>query len=127
MGIRVLLVDASPTVIDGLRSILQGCPEIEVVGEETNGADAVDKAIELRPDVVLVDAQVPGMGGVETSRRIKDVLPGVKVLFMAVHPDLVEAAIGAGVDCCLVKDCSRYEFIGAVRGLGNARPDSVSP
>jgi len=126
VGIRVLLVDGSPTVIDGLRSILQRCPEIEVVGEETNGADAVDKAIELRPDVVLVDAQVPGMDGVETSRRIKDVLPGVKILFMAVHTDLVEAAIGAGVDCCLVKDCSRHEFIGAVRRLGNTRPDSIS-
>ncbi len=126
MGIRVLLVDDSPTVIDGLRSILQGCPEIEVVGEETDGADAVDKAIELRPDVVLIDAQVPWIGGVEASRRIKEVLPGAKILFMAVHPDLVEAAIGAGVDCCLVKDCSRHEFIEAVRRLGNARANSVS-
>ena len=126
MGIRVLLVDESPAVIDGLRSILQSCPEIEVVGEETNGADAVDKAIKLRPDVVLIDAQVPGMDGVEASRRIKEVLPDVKILFMAVHPDLVEAAIGAGVDCCLVKDCSRHEFIGAVRGLGKARPGSTS-
>ncbi len=125
MGIRVLLVDGSPTVIDGLRSILHGCPEIEVVGEETNGADAVDKAIELRPDVVLIDAQVPGMDGVETSRRIKEGLPGAKILFMAIHPDLVEAAIGAGVDYCIVKDCGRHEFIGAVRRLGNARPNSV--
>ena len=127
MGIRVLLVDGSPTVIDGLRSILQGCPEIEAVGEETNGADAVDKAIELYPDVVLIDAQVPGMDGVEASRRIKEVLPGVKILFLAVHPDLVEAAISAGVDFCLVKDCSRHEFIVAVRALGNAGPGSVSP
>ena len=126
MGIRVLLVDGSPTVIDGLRSILQGCPQIEVVGEETNGADAVEKAINLRPDVVLVDAQVPGMDGAEASRRIKEALPGVKILFMAVHPDLIEAAIGAGVDCCLVKDCSRHEFIGAVRRLGNARRNSVT-
>ena len=125
MGIRVLLVDGSPTVIDGLRSILQGCPEIEIVGEETNGADAVDKAIELRPDVVLIDAQVPGIGGVEASRRIKEALPGAKILFMAVHPDLVEAAIGAGVDCCLAKDCSRHEFIGAVRKLGNGGPNSA--
>ena len=125
MGIRVLLVDGSLTVIDGLRSILQGCPEIEVVGAETNGADAVDKAIKLRPDVVLVDAQVPGMDGVEVSRRIKEVLPGVKILFMAVHPDLIEAAVGAGVDFCLVKDCSRHEFIGTVRRLGNPRPGSA--
>ncbi len=126
MGIRVLLVDDSPAIIDGLRSILQGCPEIEVVGAESNGADAVDTAIELRPDVVLIDAQVPEMGGVEASRQIKEVLPDAKILFMAVQPDLVEAAIGAGVDCCVVKDCSRHEFIGAVRRLGNARTNSVA-
>ena len=126
LGIRVLLVDDSPVVIDGLQSILRPPPDIEVVGDATGGAEAVKKSRELAPDVVVVDAQMPDMDGVEATRRIKEAAPTAKVLFMAIHPDRVEDAIEAGADYCLGKDCTRHEFISAVRALGTESPDSTS-
>ena len=126
LGIRVLLVDDSPVVIDGLRSILRSASDIEIVGDATGGEEAVKKSTELAPDVVVVDAQMPDMDGVEATRRIKEAVPTAKVLFMAIHSDRVEAAIEAGADYCLGKDCTRHEFISAVRALGNGSPNSAS-
>ncbi len=126
MGIRILLVDDSPVVIDGLRSIVRSTTDIEVVGDAAGGAEAIEKSKELAPDVVVVDAQMPDMDGVEATRQVKEAVRTVKVLFMAIHPDRVEAAIEAGADCCLGKDCTRHEFISAVRALGNEPPDSTS-
>ena len=126
LGIRVLLVDDSPVIIDGLRSILRSAPDIEIIGDATGGAEAVKKSKELAPDVVVVDAQMPDMDGVEATQHIKEAVPTAKVLFMAIHTDRVEAAIEAGADYCLGKDCTRHEFISAVRALGNGSPDSNS-
>ena len=116
--IRVLIVDDSSAVRDGLQSILRAHPEIEVVGEAADGLEAMDEAERLRPDVILMDAQMPEMDGVEATRRIKETLPNIKILFLTVHTEHMDAAITAGADSYLLKDCGRHELLQAIRKLG---------
>jgi DNA-binding NarL/FixJ family response regulator len=115
---RVLIVDDCSVVRDGLQSILQAASDIEVVGEAGDGCDALAQVEKLRPDIVLVDAQMPGMDGVETTSCIKEQWPKVKVLFLTVHSCYIEAALAAGADSCLMKDCTWRELVEAVRKVG---------
>ena len=115
--IRVLIADDSPVAIDGLRGILRAHRDVEVVGEASDGSEAVSKAEELRPDVVLMDAQMPEVDGIEATRRIKASLPDVKVLFLAVHATHVAPALEAGADGYMMKDSSRDELVEAIRRL----------
>ena len=115
--IRVLIVDDSPVAIHGLRSILQTYRGVEVVGDAANGSEGIAKAEELRPSLVLMDAQMPDMDGVEATRHIKGRFPDMKVLFMTVHATHVDAALDAGADGYLMKDSSRQELVQAIRRL----------
>jgi DNA-binding NarL/FixJ family response regulator len=117
--LRVLIVDDCAVVRDGLQSILQAAPDVEVVGEARDGCDALAQAERLHPDIILVDAQMPGMGGVETTSHIKERWPKVKVLFLTVHSSYIEAALAAGADSCLMKDCTWRELVEEVRKVGN--------
>ena len=116
--ITVLIVDDSPTVTDGLRSILRAYPDIEVIGEATGGLEAIAKAEELRPNVILMDAQMPEVDGVEATRFIKERLPDTKILFMAVHATHIDRALDAGADAFLMKDSGRQELLREIRKLG---------
>ena len=118
--IRVLIIDDSPVAIDGLRSILQTYRGVEVVGDAANGSEGIAKAKELRPSLILMDAQMPDIDGVEATRRIKGRFPDIKVLFMAVHATHVDAALDAGADGYLMKDSGREEFVQAIRRLAMA-------
>jgi len=115
--IRVLIVDDSAVVRDGLQSVLRAHPEIEVVGEAEDGLEAISKAEQLQPGVILMDAQMPEMDGVEATRRIKERLPSVKILFLTVHAGYVEDALVAGADGYLLKDSGRRELLQAIRKL----------
>ena len=116
--ITVLIVDDSPTVTDGPRSILRAYPDIELVGEATGGLEAIAKAEELRPDVILMDAQMPEVDGVEATRFIKERVPDTKILFMAVHATHIDRALDAGADTFLMKDSGRQELLQEIRKLG---------
>jgi DNA-binding NarL/FixJ family response regulator len=116
--ITVLIADDSPAAVNGLQGILRAYPDITLVGDVTNGAEAVSRAQDLRPDVILMDAQKPGMDGVEATRRIKQALPDTKVLFMAVHATHIAAAMDAGADDYLMKDSSRQALLEAIKRLG---------
>ena len=116
--LRVLIADDSPHALNGLQSILSADPGIEVVGEAANGSEAVAKARELQPDIILMDAQMPEMDGVQATRLIKKQLPGIKVLFMAVHFGFIAEALAVGADSYILKDCGRREMVRAVRELG---------
>ncbi len=116
--IRVLIADDSPEARDGLEAILRAYPDLEVVGPAADGSEAISKARQLRPSIVLMDIQMPGMDGLEATRRIKAQLPEIKLLLLTVHAEHIEAAMSAGADGFLMKDCTRRELIQEVRRLG---------
>ena len=116
--IRVLIVDDSPPVRHGLQSILRAYSDMDVVGEATDGREAIVIAEQVQPDVILMDAQMPGMDGAEATRHIKERWPSIKVLFLTVHSSYVEAAMAAGADGHLMKDCSRQELVQTIREMG---------
>ena len=113
--IKVLIVDDSATARDGLGSILSTHADIEVVGEAADGEDALAKANDLQPDIILMDAQMPGMDGAAATRRIKQRFPEIKVLLLTVHISYIEEAVLAGVDGYLMKDCGREKLLEAIR------------
>jgi DNA-binding NarL/FixJ family response regulator len=123
--LRVLIVDDCAVVRDGLQSILQAVPDVEVVGEAGDGCAALAQAEKLHPDIILMDAQMPGMSGVETTSRIKERWPKIKVLFLTVHSCYIDAALAAGADSCLMKDCTWRELVEAVRKVGNQTSDAI--
>jgi DNA-binding NarL/FixJ family response regulator len=112
--IRVLLTDDQPLVRSGLRVILEAQPDIEVVGEAGDGAEAVAMARRLAPDVVLMDVRMEGMDGIEATRRIE---PPTRILILTTF-DLDEyalAALRAGASGFIVKDTERDDIVRAVR------------
>jgi DNA-binding NarL/FixJ family response regulator len=118
---RVLIVDDCVVVRDGLQSLLKGCPCIEVVGEAGGGREAVIKAEKLQPNVVLMDAQMPGLDGTGATRQIKERWPHIKVLFLTVHSSYIDRGIAAGADGHLMKDCTRQELLGAIREVSGQK------
>src|SRR5262245_17958727 len=117
MAIRVLLADDQALVRSGFRLILEARPDIEVVGEAGNGAEALDLATRLRPDVILMDVRMPGMDGVEATRRIAVAgLPSRVVILTTFDLDeYVYAAIRAGASGFLLKDAEPAQLVEAVR------------
>ena len=118
--IKVLLVDDNEVVREGLKSILEPQADIEVVGEAVDGLDAVTKAQELNPDVILMDAQMPNMDGTEATRRIKQFIPAAKVMFLTVYGDYVGGALAAGASWYLTKDCRRQDLLEGIRVLAQS-------
>ena len=112
---RVLIVDDSPEVRNGLQSILTTHPDLEVVGEAQDGLEALTMAEQLRPDVILMDSQMPVMDGVEATRQMKERWPTIKILVLTVHTMYIESALAAGADDCLMKDVTSQELLYAVR------------
>jgi DNA-binding NarL/FixJ family response regulator len=118
--IKVMIVDDNEVVREGLKSILEPQVDIEVIGEAVDGLDAVTKAEKLNPDVILMDAHMPGIDGTEATRRIKISLPDVKVLFLTVYGDYVGSALDAGANWYLTKDCRRQDLMEAIRVLARS-------
>lgn len=117
--IRLMLVDDHALFRKGVASLLAICPDIEVVGEADNGAQAVTRVAELMPDVILMDIQMPGMDGLEATRRIKASHPYVKIVMLTVAEEdrsLFEA-IKAGAHGYLLKRMEPEEFLAMLRGI----------
>lgn len=115
--IRVLLVDDQRLMRDGMRTLLSLEADISVVGEAGNGLEGLQQALDLRPDVVLMDIRMPGMNGVEGTRAIRAALPETRVLILTTFDDddLVVEALREGAAGYLTKDLPAEEIAAAIR------------
>lgn len=119
MSITVMLVDDHTIMREGLKSLLDRTPDIEVVAQAANGVEALEKAGEFHPEVVVMDLTMPGMGGIEATQRIVAAHPDVKVLAlsMILEKSCVVESLKAGAKGYLIKDCAGEELLGAIRTL----------
>jgi DNA-binding NarL/FixJ family response regulator len=116
-AIRLLIVDDHPIMRDGLRGVFGGDDDFEVVGEAGDGAEAIQKAQALHPDVILMDLRMPGVGGVEAITRLRNQENPARILILTTYDTDrdVLPAIKAGATGYLLKDAPRDELIRAVR------------
>ncbi len=119
--IRVLIADDHPLFRDGLRVLLESAGDIDVLGEATTGEEAVALALDLRPDVTLMDINMPGVNGIEATRRIVAADPQARVLMLTMleDDDSVFAALRAGAHGYLLKGARRDEALRAIRAVAN--------
>ena len=117
--IRVLLVDDHAIMRDGISALLDLQDDIEIVGEASEGKEAVEKARELVPDVVVMDISMPEMDGLEATRRIKKKNPSVKVLVLTQHDnrEYILSTIKSGSDGYLPKRALGSELVAAIRAI----------
>jgi DNA-binding NarL/FixJ family response regulator len=115
--LTVLLVDDHALVRRGFRRMLEDEPDIRVLGEASDGQDAVDAAAKLRPDVVVMDFALPSMNGAVATRRILEANPAAKVLILSMHaePNYVRTCLDAGARGYLLKNAMDLELVAAVR------------
>ncbi len=123
--IRVLIADDHPFFRDGLRVLLEATPDTELVGEATDGDEAIELAQTLRPDVILMDLRMPGPGGIEATRKVLGSNPeiGILVVTMVEEDDSVFAAMRAGARGYLLKGADKEEMLLAIRAV--ARGEAI--
>ncbi len=117
--IRILLADDHALVRQGLRFILEAQDDMEIVGQAGNGNEAVEMAEKLKPDVVVMDVAMPGLNGVEATRRLSGSLPRTRVLALSMHKDsvYVREILRAGARGYLLKDSGDADLVAAVRAV----------
>ena len=117
--IRIVIADDHGVVREGLRAVLGSEPDMEVVGEAATGKEVVERAAELRPDAILMDIQMPGMNGIEATRRILQANPhvGVVVLTMFEDDDSVFSAMRAGARGYVLKGAEPAEILKVLRAV----------
>ena len=119
--IGILIADDNVAFREGLRALLQSAPDMEVVGEAATGDEAISLAATLQPDVILMDVKMPGLNGIEATRRILHTSPHISILVVTMFEDddLVFAALRAGARGYLLKGALKAEMLRAIRGVSN--------
>ena len=112
--VRVLIADDRSRSRLGLKALLATCPEIEVIGEAADGREAVHMAEMYQPDVILMDARMPTMDGLEATRRIKDQWPEIKIIVLTMFSSYQADAKDACADVFLMKGCPTETLFKAI-------------
>ena len=118
--IEILIADDAPLIRDGLRELFAKQADMELIGECTTGQEAIEKSLELQPDIVLMDIQMPpGLNGIEATRKIYHSTPHIRIIILTQYPDddLVFAAIRAGARGYLLKTSGQEEILQAVHAI----------
>lgn len=120
-SIRILIADDHPIFRDGLRALLESVPDMQVIGEAATGEDVLAQAYALQPDVILMDIKLPGINGIEATRRILYTSPHIHILMVTMFEDddSVFAAIRAGAHGYLLKGAIQEETLRAIRAVSN--------
>jgi DNA-binding NarL/FixJ family response regulator len=119
--LRLLIADDHPLVRSGLRALLLATEDLEVVGEAATGEETVTLAAALQPDVIVMDLRMPGMNGIEATRRIVQANPGIHILVVTLveDDDSVLAALRAGARGYILKDANEVEVVRAIRAVSS--------
>src|SRR5438132_6938844 len=124
---RILIADDHLAVREGLRSLIDPDPDFKVVGEAADGIEAARKALELRPDLIMLDNSMPGMTGLEVARMLRDNLPATKIVFLTLDPGISDLALATGAAAHISKDQPPPEIMRVVRAAaGIAAPKTTS-
>jgi len=125
MGIRVLLADDQALFREGLETLLSVHTDIEIIGQASNGQEAVNLALQLHPDVILMDMQMPILTGIGATRRLKQSLPGCRVIMLTTFNDdeIVFDALRAGAVGYLLKDVGSAQLAESIRAT--SRGESI--
>ncbi len=117
--IRTILVDDHPLVLEGVQSCLDGLDGIEIVGTASDGAEAIDLADRLMPDIMLVDVNMPGMNGLDATEILRERHPEMKFLILSMHDsrEYVETALEYGASGYVLKDGPTAEIAAAIRAV----------
>ncbi len=117
--IKILIADDHPVVREGLITMIKREPDFMVVGEATNGVEAVNKAKELKPDIVLMDLRMPELDGVEAIRQISSIEPDIKYIILTTYSDdeYIFRGIEVGARAYLLKDAPRDDLFKAIRAV----------
>ena len=119
MKIKILLADDHKITRDGLRSLLEKQPDMEVVGEAGNGREAARLTRDLTPDVVVMDISMPDLNGIDAARQIKEMSPSTRVIALSMYSDreFIEGMLGAGASGYLAKDCAFDELVQSIHAV----------
>jgi DNA-binding NarL/FixJ family response regulator len=123
MTIRILVVDDHPIVRQGLKTLLEGHSGWQVIGEASDGAEALEKAGELNPDVMVLDVTMPRMNGLEACRLSRRQYPDLEILFVTQHdsPQMMREALEAGARGYVVKSNAARDLLAAVEAVSQHR------
>jgi two-component system NarL family response regulator len=110
--IRVVIVDDHPMVVEGIQSILESYDDVEVIAAFCNGQDIIDRVAELAPDVILLDLNMPGLGGLSTTEILLERRPGTRILILSMHdsPEYIASALSHGALGYVLKDVPTEEI-----------------
>jgi len=119
--IRILLADDHAVVRQGFKMILGAEPDMEIVGEAGNGREAVERAEQLRPDIVVMDVAMPELNGIEATRRLAAAMPHTRVIALSMHKDsvYVREILRAGARGYLLKDSGAADLVSAIRAVAS--------